>query len=138
MKRALLVLSAVAACSSPNAPRLSGDLYTLVSIAGVPLPAPYAENPSLNQRIVADTIAFTSTTTGERRTVYEERSGIERTAFTYKLQNGNVEIAFKCPDTANCIAPPHMVGTLTFDDFRVTLSKVTRAPMTFGLLYPPD
>ena len=137
MKRALLGMLVVFGCSSSVAP-LTGDVYVLRSIAGVSVPAPFAQNPAVSQRILADTIAFVTETSGERRTVYEGRADIERLSFTYTRVGSRVEINFRCNDTGSCIAGPHIVGDLTSSDFVSSVTKITRGPLIYARLYPLD
>ena len=141
MKRVLVTCVLLAGCRSTLGP-LTGDVYVLESISGVPLPAPYAQNPDFNGRIIADTIAFISATTGERRTRLEVGSAgetrLERADFTYACEGDRVAISYPCPSNASCIAPPHLVGTLTSASFVVTTSKISRQPLVFRRLFPPD
>lgn len=137
MKRLLLGILVLVACHSPLAP-LTGDVYVLRSIAGVPVPAPYAQNPDYVDDIVADTIAFVSDDAGERRTAYGRKLGIDRDKFTYTRSGTRVEIWFPCPPNADCVAGPHIVGDRSSSGFVADVSRITRAPLVYSRLYPLD
>lgn len=135
MKRSIVsALLLTIGCKSSLAP-LKGELFVLQSIASVPLPAPYAENPNLDLRIIADTLGLTSFSAGERRTRVETdaagntRMDIEK--FDYVRTGDHIEISFRCPPNALCIRPPHMVGTLTSESFVVDQSVVSRRPLVY-------
>ncbi len=133
MKAGLLALFVLAGCSSSLEP-LDGDLYVLESISGLPLPAPYSPLGDVNSRIYADTISLASNGSGERRTLYDSFQGtkrFERAEFTYVRNANRVEIAFKCTDTANCVAPPHLSGDVSGSALAITESKITRLPLVF-------
>jgi hypothetical protein len=126
----------------PLAP-LTGDQYLLQSIAGVELPAPYAPNLEHVERIIADTMAFQANGEGVRRTVYEGNPDpanrrTEESAFVYVTQDDRVEVTFACPQGAACIGGPHLVGTRSVSQLVITESVVSRSPLVFVRLYPPD
>jgi hypothetical protein len=135
MKRVLFGMLLLAACHAPLAP-LTGDVYVLRSIAGVPVPAPYPQNPANVDNIITDTIAFLSANIGERRTVYGSRSGVERTKFTYTRNDSRVEIWFPCPANADCVAGPHIVGNLSSSDFVGDITRTSRGPLVYTRLIP--
>ena len=141
LKTLLLTSLLLMGCKSSVEP-VRGDVYILESISGIPLPAPWTPNPELNLRIIADTIAFTTETTGERRTLLEASAAGEtrlaRATFTYTSDGDRVAISHPCPPNASCIAPPHLIGTLTSASFVVTTSKISRQPLVFRRLFPPD
>jgi hypothetical protein len=140
-------LLALVACSNSTGP-LNGDVYVLESIAGVKLPAPYFAGPNDNYRVVADTIAIGSSRAlnpagkGERRTVYETVNPFERRgsnmAFDYIIANDKITITFPCPPNADCIAGPHLSGTIGDGSIVITQSVGTRQPLVFRRLFPLD
>lgn len=127
------VLLSVGCTSSVTPSR--GELFILQSIAGIPLPAPYAENPNLDQRIIADSLWLTSLTAGERHTRVEVdaagKTRLDVEEFDYVRTGDHIEISFRCPPNALCIKPPHMVGMLTVESFVVDQSVVSRRPLVY-------
>jgi hypothetical protein len=142
IRSGLFALVFAVACSESLAP-LTGDIYVLGSIAGVSLPAPYTASPSVNGRIIADTMAFASDGRGTRRTRYEGANGpsdvhSEEATFTYTKTGDHVEVWFACPPNADCIAGPHLTGTLINATWTVETAVAFRVPMIFFRLFPPD
>ncbi|HUQ20833.1 MAG TPA: hypothetical protein VM099_14545 [Gemmatimonadaceae bacterium] len=134
MRWLLVGVLLTAGCTSSVTP-LRGELFILQSIAGIPLPAPYAENPNLNLRIVTDSLWLTSLTTGERHARVEVdaagKTQLNVEEFDYVRTDNHIEISFRCPPAALCVRPPHMVGTLTLDSFVVDQSVVSRRPLVY-------
>lgn len=132
----------VIGCSSALAP-VAGNVYVLQSISGVAVPAPYAPNQDYTARILADTIVFEAGLTGERRTVLEgdpirSETRVEQTAFSYTLDGSHIEITFPCPNLALCVAPPHLIGTLSNTRLTITESRISLQPLVFRRLSLPE
>lgn len=132
---ALAVSAAAAGCKSDNLGPLGRDFYALQSVAGVPLPAPYAQNPDYNGLLVADSIAFREDGTGLRHAVYQEENSTNRydanDDFNWTRQGNTISITMVCPPMALCIAGPHLIGTLDEASLTITDSKVTRQPLVY-------
>jgi hypothetical protein len=114
--------------------RAGGRRYALASIAGQPLPAPYAENPAVEDRVIAGELALADGRGAWSLTVVDARSGRMRRsaeAFTYATVGGRVRVEFPCDDTASCIGPPHLQGVVTAERVVFDSSRVTRAPLVF-------
>jgi len=130
----ILILAAALGCSKDESP-LGRDFYALQTVAGVPLPAPYAPNASYNGLLVADSIAFREDGTGLRHWVYQDENSTARHALEEELnwsRDGNsIAITFVCPPTALCIAGPHFAGTIDETTMTITDSKVTRQPLVY-------
>src|SRR3954462_15790121 len=107
-----IVLAAAMGCSADTASPLGRDFYALQSVAGIPLPAPYAQNPYYNGLVVADSMAFREDGTGTRHAIYQQESSTERYAtdegFSWTRDGNNIAITFVCPALASCIAGPHL------------------------------
>ncbi len=135
----LLTALFVMACRDSNAPGSLGTVYVLQSIAGQPLPAAYAENLQLPDRMFADTLVLRDDGTGESRTVIEESLGGSKDhqiqQLTYSGTN-HIEITFTCPPAALCIAGPHLAGDVGAGGIVFSVSKVTRAPLVFERAAP--
>lgn len=135
----LILTAAVAGCGNGVAP-LTGDIYILQSIAGVPLPAPYVNAPD-GSKIVADSIALDGNGRGTRRTTYDGPSINSRqfTDLTYVQSGNHVDIYFPCPPNADCIPGPHLSGTITSASLTIDQSTVySLKPLIYARLYPPD
>ncbi len=134
MKRALFAALLIVACTSSAGP-LKGELFVLQSVDGSPLPAPYAENRLIPFRVLADTIALLTSTSGERRVRVEidniGTTRFSREAFDYVRNGDRMEISFRCPPNADCIRPPHLAGTVTTDAYLVDMSVVSRSPLVY-------
>ena len=141
MKRLCLAVFLVIGCRSETEP-VSGRIYVMQSIAGQALPAPYAPNPDFNGLAVADTLALHEDGTGERRFVHEgDTPGsriAERSDLTWTQSGPQITITLDCPPMALCIAGPHFVGTVASGKLTITQSLVTRQPLVYQYLYPPD
>ena len=118
-------------------PDVGGSTYALRSIAGIPLPAPYAQNPQFAGRIMSASIVLREDGTGEWRTVTEDSLGGPTHAgtaeLTYTQRAGAITISLVCNDMGACIAPPHLVGEVTSGGRAIDfpLSRITRAPLSY-------
>lgn len=123
------------ACQDSTAVPAGGSRYALRSIAGNPLPAAYAQNPSETSRVFADTLVLRDDGTGERKSVIESSFGGPTFAgtaeLTYTQRDAAISISFVCADMGSCIAPPHLVGEVNSDGLGFQLSKVSRAPLVY-------
>jgi hypothetical protein len=112
MKRALAAALVVLACSAQN--------------LGYPL------------RVIADTLGLLTSDYGERRTRVEVdnigNTRFTRESFSYVRNGDRVEISFPCPDNADCIRPPHLVGTVTSSEYVVDQSVISRTPLVYKRL----
>jgi hypothetical protein len=137
-----ILAAVVLGCRAEPTSPLTGERYVLESIAGVAVPAPYFGGPNDNFRIVADTIALGGSGTGLRRTVYETVTPFERhaveTHFEYSVQATAIVIYFPCPANADCIAGPHLSGTLLAESMNITQSAGTLVPLVYRRLFPLD
>jgi hypothetical protein len=135
----LLTAPLLIGCHDSTAPGLLGTMYVLQSIDGQPLPAPYAANLQLPDRMFADTLVLRDDGTGESRTVIEESLGGAKDhqvqQLTYSGTN-HVEITFTCPPGALCIEGPHLSGDVSAGGIVFSVSKVTRAPLVFARAAP--
>jgi hypothetical protein len=134
--RVLISLLLAAGCSSGTEP-LRGEVYVLLSIDGVSVPAPYTKTPSSNGRIIADTLAFDIETRGIRRTLYEGAGGASdrhesEERFSYLRTGDAVSITFACPPNADCVPGPHLVGKFAGTSLTIDTSMLTRVPMVFA------
>ena len=137
-----IAVSLVLGCRGDVTAPLAGDKYILESIAGVALPAPYFNGPNDPYRIVADTIALQGGGGGLRRTVYEKGTPSDREAvetdFSYTLQGASIAIYFSCPPNADCIAGPHLSGTMTDATLNITNALGGLVPLAYRRRFPPD
>jgi len=122
-------------CSSDNLGPLGHDYYALESVAGTPLPAPYAPNLDYNGLVLGDSIAFRDDGTGIRRSVFQEEGATEKwsseTDFTW-IRNGNqITISLSCPPFALCIAGPHLAGTIDDETLTISESTIMRHPALY-------
>jgi hypothetical protein len=53
--------------------------------------------------------------------------------FTYTQNGPAITISLRCPDTASCIAGPHLVGDVTANTLLIPTSNVIRTPLVFEL-----
>ena len=136
MRRVFLAATIVAAiaCDTQVAP-LGRDYYALQSVAGVPLPAPYATNPYYNGLLVADSIMFRDDGTGSRFATYQEENSTSRystvESFHWSRNDNRISITFVCPPTASCIAGPHLKGVIDETSMTITESVVMRHPLVY-------
>ena len=121
-----------------GAEEVTGTRYVLTSIAGRALPAPYAQNLALDDRVQAGTLTLGADGRGEwTLRIAEAATGRVRDSrepFDYAWQGGGGRFAasFRCPDTASCIAPPHLFGRVAEGGgLVIDSSRVTRAPMLY-------
>jgi hypothetical protein len=135
----LAVLAGTLSCSDALAPPLEGDLYSLQSIAGVPLPARYALIGPEGEHIVADTLALRANGTGTRRTRYEYpklKPQSTEVSFKYTRVGDHIEIKFPCPDL--CTEGPDLSGTITGSGIAIDESPYTLTPFIYVRSFPPD
>jgi hypothetical protein len=125
-------------CSCNLDPDVAGERYVLRSIAGIALPAPYAQNPQHNARILADTLILREDGTGEWRALIEQSlngpTNTARIEVTFTQDGDDIAVSFVCPDLASCVAPPHYVGEALSGGDRIEFrtSRVTRAPLIYA------
>ena len=123
------------ACENSTAVPAGGSRYALRSIAGNPLPAAYAQNPSSTNRVFADTLLLREDGTGEWKAVIEQSFGGPTFAgtaeLTYTQRDATISVSFVCDDMASCVAPPHFVGEVNADGLEFHLSRVSRAPLVY-------
>jgi hypothetical protein len=134
--RLIYALAVVAgSCRSTTEPL--GEVYVLRSIAGVPMPAPYAPNLEFSARKIADTLFLGADGTGDAHTVMEESLGGRVFTFnegvTYTRRGNDVEVSYECPPNALalCVAPPHLIGKVTATGIQFVESRVSRAPLVY-------
>jgi hypothetical protein len=121
-------------CDSGTAP-LSGDIYVLSTVKGLPLPTTYTDLTSF--RVHVDSMAFHANGTGERRSLWDSYQGTkeaQRSTFTYVRTGTRIEITFDCPNNALCIAGPHLAGTVDATSMTITESKMSFVPLVFAKL----
>jgi hypothetical protein len=129
-----LSLTAVAGlllgCRSSTEPQpASTTTYVLQRVAGDPLPAVLVTNEVVEIRVFSDTIRLKGDGTG---TISGVQESIPLTPGTpaegprhitspihYQITPTQIEIAFDCPDLANCIPPPHLLATVRSDGLQV-------------------
>lgn len=143
MKRIGLVLLLAMACRSETEP-LTGTIYTLESIDGSRLPAPYALTPDGGGPVVyADTLALRPDGTGERRfvtggsTPFQRKT--ERSDFFWSRSGADMTITFGCGPNALCIVGPHFAGTVGSNGaLTFTTAIGMRTPLVYSRFYGPD
>jgi hypothetical protein len=112
-----------------------GDDYVLKSIAGVDLPAPWAEYEGISARMMSATLTLREDGTGTWRAVTESELNGPTTEWesevTYSLDGSGIAIDFVCSDLADCIAGPHFLGEVTATGILISTSTVMRAPLVF-------
>jgi hypothetical protein len=122
----------------------------LRTVAGDALPAVLVTNEFYETRVFSDTIRLRADQTGTQTSVHEaiplapgipaEGLLVYSASFQYEIGGKNrIEIGFDCPPNANCIAPPHLVGTVTADRLRVswTPQLVGRDPLEYARIAGP-
>lgn len=129
------LLAGVLGCPADKLDPLGRDFYALESIAGVPLPAPYAQNPDYNGLFVADSMAFREDGTGFSHSVYQPENSVEKymtdNDFNWTRDGNTIAITFVCPPGADCMAGPHLTGSVDEMTLTITESKVTRQPLVY-------
>jgi hypothetical protein len=134
---AIAAAALVAGCGlGPSDPfdDVRGPRYALVSIEGRPLPAPWAPNRAVEDRVTAGELALADGRGAWALTVVSAATGRARrdeSAFTYRTVGGRILVEFPCDDTGSCIGPPHLQGVVTDDRVVFDSSRVTRAPLVF-------
>ena len=160
LSRAIMVILGAAATAGCRAavdpdPFAVGRVFVLQSIAGLPLPAPEAQNAACGSLVVADTLVLYENGTGLRRTVQDvssyqgavnpetcepaasapKRRVTEQQKFAYRTSGSAIEVEYPCNDViivmASCIAPPHHSGTLTGGSLVFGESRTGRAPLVY-------
>jgi hypothetical protein len=134
------VLSCVVACGDAAGPELA-ERYVLRSIDGDALPAVFREGDFATLSIIADTLFLAVDGSGYEVQLLESLSKADGQSHTYtsvseleySVTDGNITVAYECPDVASCIAPPHLVGAVTITGivFDVALGRV---PLQFERL----
>lgn len=141
MKRIGLVVLLAMACRSETEP-LTGTIYTLASIAGTPLPAPYALSPDDSRVAWADTLALRPDGTGERRFVIggsmPSLRETRRSLLAWSQSGSEITITLDC-QAMPCVAGPHFVGTLG-PPGTLTITKAVgmREPLVYDRFFGPD
>jgi hypothetical protein len=129
----LLVGLASTSCDSPTEFVL-GSTYVMRSIAGDPLPAPWAPNDAVTGRMLGSSVLLTDDGKGRYLATYEHDGGQtfqQNSELTYTRDGADIAITFTCPPDALCIAGPHLVGRILEDGLRITTSNVIRTPVMF-------
>lgn len=130
-----LILASALGCSHENLSPIGRDFYALQTVAGIPLPAPYAQNPYYNGLLVADSMSFRDDGTGLRHAVYQDENSTSQYAsdedFNWTRGGNSIAVTFVCPPMASCIAGPHLTGTIDETTITITDSKVTRGPLVY-------
>ena len=142
LRAMLAAVSLLAGCRESLAP-LQGDIYVLESIAGDPLPAPYAANQVSAHRILADTVALAANGTGVRRTTYDDDgvdggSYLRSEEFTWVEAGGRVSVTYRCPPNAGCVPAPHLSGPRTNTALTFDQSAISMQPLVYRRMFPPD
>jgi hypothetical protein len=112
-----------------------GPRYALVSIEGRALPAPWAPNRAVDDRVTAGELVLADGRGAWALTVVSATTGRARrdeAAFTYRTVGERILVEFPCNDTGSCIGPPHLQGVVTADRVVFDSSRVTRAPLVFA------
>jgi len=133
-------LSCAVACGDVAGPEMA-ERYVLRSIDGDALPAVFRDGDFATLSIFADTLFLAVDGTGYEVQLLESISKADGQAHTYTsvsdleyaVTDGNISVAYECPDMASCIAPPHLVGAVTITGivFDVALGRV---PLQFERL----
>lgn len=132
-----------------------GRVFVLQSIAGLPLPAPEAQNAACGSVVVADTLVLYDNGTGLRRTTQDvstyqgavnpetcepaasapKKRITQQQEFEYRTSGSAIEVEYPCNDViivmASCIAPPHHSGTLSGPNLVFDQSRTGRAPLVY-------
>ena len=143
----IVLLLVVVACADSGPPmalqQLDGNgvtTWVLRSVDGEAVPTVVADNDFVRTTVLADTIRLALDGIGERRYVEHtvsfralppgEATYRRTERFTYTVEDGTFSADFECPEFASCIAPPHLVGTLSSDS--VVLDRAHyRAPLRY-------
>lgn len=153
--RDIRLLSAVAfvstaSCSSGTQPRVR-DVFVLESIAGEALPALEHVNAACGIVLVADTIVLFDDGTATRNTARDVPSysgavdpltcepaassprtrSVTRQSFLYHLDANAITFDFPCNDTAACLPPSVVGGTLSDAGLVIDLSYNARIPLVY-------
>jgi hypothetical protein len=133
-------LNCAVACGDIAGPEIA-ERYVLRSIDGDPLPAVFRDGDFATLSIIADTLFLAVDGTGYEVQLLESISKADGHSHAYSsvsdleytVTDGNISVAYECPDMASCIAPPHMVGAITITGivFDVALGRV---PLQFERL----
>ena len=113
----LVAVILVAACDNPLEPSDVAGIYVLERVQSDPLPAVVHGSWAGITTVLSDTIELNPDRTGVRHgwlnivSDYVTEPGDIRfeSSFTYRIDEGRVEISFSCPPNAMCLPPPHMV-----------------------------
>jgi hypothetical protein len=111
-----------------------GTRYTLTSIEGQPLPAPYAQNRLSAERVRAGALTLGPGTRGQWTLTVDGANGRPRqedAGLSWALQGDRVTVSLDCPALASCVAPPHLFGRVMEWGIVFDSSRVTRAPLVF-------
>jgi hypothetical protein len=137
---AAAVASSVAlSCTSSTEPQHIGASFALVRIAGDALPTYAYITPGFPSKVLGDTLRFHPDGTGASVSVERTEPPApnapqtfrHESTFHYRIAGGRVEIGFDCPPLASCVAPPHMLGSLTSDGIRFDYVLTARVPQDY-------
>ena len=139
----LLCAAIPLACSDSLAPGDVLGTYVLRSVAGDALPTLLYTTEFVKIRVFADTLRFTLDGRGSINTLRESEpvKGDGPTepfrwqeAFSYKIIEDRIEVAFDCPPNANCVAPPHIVLRGMSTGLRADFALGSRLPLFYRLV----
>ena len=133
-------LTCAVACSEVAGPDIA-ERYVLRSIDDDPLPAVFRDGDFATLSIIADTLFLAVDGTGHEVQLLESISKADGQAHTYTsvsdleytVTDGNISVAYECPDMASCIAPPHLVGAVTITGIVFDFA-LGRVPLRFERL----
>ncbi len=133
-------LSCAVACGGVVGPDIA-ERYVLRSIDDDPLPAVFRDGDFATLSIIADTLFLAVDGTGYEVQLLESMSKTDGQAHTYTsvsdleytVTDGNISVAYECPDMASCIAPPHLVGAVTITGIVFDFA-LGRVPLRFERL----
>ena len=143
----IVLLLVVGACADSGPPtalqRLAGNgvtTWVLRSVDGEAVPTVVVDNHFVRTTVLADTIRLAADGIGERRLAEHtvsfralppgEATYRRTERFTYTVEDGTFSAEVPCPEFAGCIAPPHLVGTLS-GDVLVLERAHYRAPLRY-------
>lgn len=135
---ALLCAASPLACGAPLAPGDIVGTYALHNVAGDALPTVLYRNEF--QSVSSPTLRFTLDGRGSIHTFRENepRAGDGpthrdswETAFSYRVIEDRIEVAFDCPPLANCVEPPHLVLRETRSGLRADFALGARLPLFY-------